>query len=68
MIGIISVAIGLALNKMIIAGTVILGLGLIELFAHFVMPFDRRALTKGDNYLQLSGYLMLVGGLAFMLV
>lgn len=68
MIGIASVAIGLALNKMIIAGAVLLGLGLIELFAHFVMPFDRRTLAKGDNYLQLSGYLMLVGGLVFMLV
>lgn len=67
-IGIISVVVGLSLNRIIIAGAVLLGLGLIELFVHFVMPFDRRTLTKGDNYLQFCGYLMSVGGLVFMLI
>lgn len=67
-IGIAAVITGLIMNKTNIVGFVLLGLGFIELVAHFVIPFEKRVLTKGDNYLQLSGYLSLISGIVFLLI
>lgn len=67
-LGIASLIIGLSINKIILSGLVLLGLGLFELFAHFKLPFMLHALTTGDNYLQLSGYLSVIGGIIFLLM
>lgn len=66
--GVAGVVVGLVLNKVVVAGLVLLGIGLIELVCHFVVPFEYRALAKGDNYLQLSGYLSVIGGIIFLLM
>lgn len=67
-LAIATIIICLSLNHVKVLGMILLGLGLVELISHFVIPFAKRSITNGDNYLQLSGYLSIIGSLIFLLI
>lgn len=60
--------VGLATNRMKLAGLVLLVLGIIEVIVYYRGENDRDWSIEGENYLKLGGYLSLIGGIAFLLI